>query len=1159
MQRHKTRRLVFLLGLSLPAATAGAVLVAPQVAWAGSFSMSGVVKDQDGAPMEGATIVLQCDCLDEELVVQSNARGVFTAPGLPYGDYTVEALRGQGGQRKVVTVASGSKLRMNFQFDPKDASVREIVIPPPVYDTQPGSKDDFGADDIQKTPRGDGTDAMSQAAEGTPTGREGAGGVELGGMPSTEQNLTLEGADARSPITGQLGTTVVDAFLESVEVREAGYNAEFGGAAGGQVRARRVSGSNVVRGQAGVRFAPRLASPRFITDTDEALRVQQIPDFSSVAFAVVTGPIVKDTLYFTAGVTPQGARQTLRQSFHARVDKDGSRGYENCPFENGANDCAEGKNYILTEEFGSQSYKTGGINVGYIGGLDWNINPRHTLGVTVNGGPSFGRTTYRLPFSSDPNAFGTNPDTDPLGGASNIATGIVDDHFGWDFSNQFLAGLNYEGRVFDDKMEIDAGVSYFRARNEEAWRLDNPGLKRIPATQEQDAQGRNLYEFLDRENRLGLVPGIDQFCNREDLPGLACPTRVWLSGGIGEFNHDRAQRVEGRFALTNYFTAAGAHALKYGGTVSWLQRNLRSQYSGSNSDDFYDNCAPGEEGGGEYCYNPTEGYVRDDRPRVNNHRFIVVDTDNPEQRFTRGYGRVRYEENDLRAIADPLGRGVRVDAYTSKLSTINYGAFLQDSWSILSNLSVNAGVRWEMQDMRDVLGRRAIFIKDNVAPRVGLVYDWTDEGRSRLYASYGWFFQPLPLQLNSRVFGGLVQVNRQFRLSDCERAATLTADGSKERWKDGQPTEWCTDSNQSTSGLTPGLKVPNLKGQYNRQFQLGYEHEVIEDLILGVRWLHTDLGRAVEDVSTNGGLDFIIANPGEPVAAADIRRQSQACDDLSQRIDALPEDDDRRTQLVRELGRCQFAEAAYERVNSQFPKPQRNYDAVSFQLRKRLAKNWMLIGSYTYSRLFGNYEGFVDPVTGSVNLGSSLQYDTPELVRNARGPLSTDQTHRAKVDGFYTMGLGQGRGGELTFGASLRFSSGFPVNVYGGYARLPGVNAIHMLPRGSGGRLPPNYRVNASVSWAYGLPKDMVLEVGARLFNLTNAKAVLRVDEVYSFAASRPIAGGTLSDLKHAKTQPTSGSNDFFSRTIAAPQGNYGVQTQFQRPMSGQFEVKLRF
>ena len=97
------------------------------------------------------------------------------------------------------------------------------------------------------------------------------------------------------------------------------------------------------------------------------------------------------------------------------------------------------------------------------------------------------------------------------------------------------------------------------------------------------------------------------------------------------------------------------------------------------------------------------------------------------------------------------------------------------------------------------------------------------------------------------------------------------------------------------------------------------------------------------------------------------------------------------------------------------------------------------------------------------------------------------------------------------------------------------------------------------MGWAYPLPKDLELEFTARVLNLTNAKAVLRVDNTYTFQDSRPIAGGDLEDLKHAKGVPSSGANNFFNRQINTPQGNFGVETQFQQPLSAQFELKLRF
>jgi hypothetical protein len=443
-----------------------------------------------------------------------------------------------------------------------------------------------------------------------------------------------------------------------------------------------------------------------------------------------------------------------------------------------------------------------------------------------------------------------------------------------------------------------------------------------------------------------------------------------------------------------------------------------------------------------------------------------------------------------------------------------------------------------------------------VGPRVGVVYDWTDEGKSRLFASYGWFFQPIPLQLNSRVFGGLVTVRRTYRNSDCLGRTTEVGGNVYQRVENGQPTEWCVDFPWSTDGLTSGSIVPRLRGQYNEQFQIGYEQEVIEDLVLGVQWLHTNLGRAVEDVSTNGGLNFLIANPGVPVADEDIADKEQECTNLETQLEGMDLEDENRGDVARRLQQCLFLADAYTRLNELFDPPSRNFDAWTFRIQKRFAQNWILLASYTYSRLVGNYDGWVNPLTGSINIGVAPQYDIPELVRNSFGPLSFDQPHRAKLDGFYSFDLREA--GRLTLGTSFRFASGYPVSLRA-YNNRYGGAVVYLLPRGAGGRVEPNYQWNLSAGYAYPLPGDLEIEFSARIINVTNSKAVIRVDNVYTFHNARPISGGDLSDLKHAKIQNSSNPTEFFQRVIVAPQGNYGVERQFQTPLSGQFELKLRF
>lgn len=1143
----------------------GQALAAPPASASSTGSISGTVTRGDKRePVANAVVVLDCACLDEEVSVYTNANGVYVADGLPAGLYTVQGFYDTVEGVRTVELTRGGSVRahLHLRGDKRAEDIEEVWIERgPLDPRTPATGHTTSGRELEVTQSGNSpsNDAIGTAMGTAATYNDNGPRSSMVGLSEVEQNYTVNGHTASDATVGGAGAQVITQFVSEVQVLEAGYEAEFGSASGGQINVRRLAGTNRFSGVAGLRFSPRLAEPRFILDTDEALRVIQTPDYGASAYVVTSGPIVKDKLFFSLGVNFAGAQHSLTQSFYHRVDRDQSGGYADCPYENGTNDCVADGNYIASKKFAEQTFKTGGLEIGWLAGLDWRIRPRHTLGLTVLGGPNFSMTSYRLPFSSDPVAFGTNPDAE-LGGGSRIATGIVNDHFGWNYGFNNLIGLEYHGRLFDDKLEIDANVSYWQGSSQMAWRLERPEHKRQVAMQENTAGGRNLIEYLDREGRTDLVPGVEQACNDAELPGEACPIRTWVSGGLGQYDRDVARRVQGGLAFTHFIDSrrAGNHQIKWGGEASWLQRQSDYRFSGHNDPDFIDHgCEAGEVAGGEYCYSPIDGYGFSRATRVDNHRFVLVDGNNPDNATTFGYGTVRHETGELRALADPLGRGVRVDGYQETLSTLNYGFYLQDRWAILPNLVLSGGVRWEIQDMRDIYGRSQVLIWDNVAPRVGLVYDWTNEGRSRLYASYGWFYQPLPLQLNSRAFGGLVQVGRSYKQSDC--ISQRAGDMKDAVDNDQLPTEWCVDGGGFTTGLTGGSVAPGLKGPYNQQFQIGYEQELIEDLVVNLRWLHQDLGRAVEDVSTNGGIDFIIANPGEPVDPAKIAAQEAACATLQTEFDAMPEDDENRGQRARELNRCQFLADAYSRLGTMFPKPTRTLDAWTLQVTRRLAKGWSVRASYTYSRERGNYAGYVDPTTGAINLGASTQYDVPELVRNSFGPLTGTVPHMFNLDGIYSFDFR--RAGRLTLAANVRFRSGVPVSVRSdtAIAQYRGNFLIYLLPRGAGGRVESNYRVNLTASYSYPVAKDIELEFIARIINATNARAVLRVDEVYSFEGARPIAGGEMGDLKHAKIHRPGGGDGFFDRQIVRPQGNFGVETRFQQPVSAQFELALRF
>ncbi|HEY8378860.1 MAG TPA: carboxypeptidase-like regulatory domain-containing protein, partial [Nannocystis sp.] len=506
--------------MALVAAPVGVVLAAPRSAHAEAGGLAGAVRDaRTGAPVEGALVILQCSCLQGQQTAETGESGLFAFRDLPPGLYTVQVVHQQADVSKIVDVGPGAKLRVDFQLDPGARMVETIVVEPTMR-TDGASVTKVDVERMRVVPLGGTSRDYTGVADVSPTANRDAGGIRLGSGTSAENKYVVDKVNTTSPAFGTVGASIVQEFIDEVEVVEGVFDAENGGASGGLVRARRIGGSNKWRGQALFRFTPRIASPRFVDATDEALRVAEIYNYEAQGVVTISGPIVRDKLFFALGVAPGGSRNSLVQSFFHRRDKDASGGYEDCPYENGVNDCAANGNYIDTVKFAEQRFPTGRVEISWTASLDWQINPRHRLRLSGGGGPTFRRRSYRQPPGAEPNAFGTNPNQ-TLGGASRVASGVVNDSFGIDYGNGTGVGLEYEGRTLGDRLEIDAYLYYTRLRSEQAWRLDNPTMRHIPLTQERDTQGRNLYDLLDRDGAVRLVPGVDAACNDSGLPGLS--------------------------------------------------------------------------------------------------------------------------------------------------------------------------------------------------------------------------------------------------------------------------------------------------------------------------------------------------------------------------------------------------------------------------------------------------------------------------------------------------------------------------------------------------------------------------------------------------------------------------------------------------------------
>lgn len=212
------------------------------------------------------------------------------------------------------------------------------------------------------------------------------------------------------------------------------------------------------------------------------------------------------------------------------------------------------------------------------------------------------------------------------------------------------------------------------------------------------------------------------------------------------------------------------------------------------------------------------------------------------------------------------------------------------------------------------------------------------------------------------------------------------------------------------------------------------------------------------------------------------------------------------------------------------PAARRLYDGVTLRVERRFDGEWLLAASYTLSSLRGDHTGLDDPSRGvlsSPNLTNA--FDLASLLENREGPLPGDATSALRVDAAWSRDLGAGA--ALSLGAVLRLESGQPVSHLGA-SPIYGRGEAFILPRGSAGRLPWLWQADlrASVSKGFG---GIFATVTLDVYNVTNNRAVVAVDQDYTYDAVSSLVGGTLADLPRLKN--TAGSPVTLNPTFRQP------------------------
>jgi len=292
-------------------------IAAPATAQEQSGSIQGVVKDAQGAVLPGATVEAKSVGQVGVTTVATDAQGVYRFPALPPGEYEITASLSGFTASKVtdVRLSLGQilKIDLSLALAAISESVQVSAESPLIDVKQNANTTSISAAAIERIPKGrDFTSVITMAPGSQDESR--AGGISIDGASGSENRFIVDGVDTTNLQTGVSGKTVVIDFVDQVQVKVSGYNAEYPGATGGVISAITKTGSNLFRGSVGFYYSDNDALKGAVrpslrlkpTNTTQAEYIttplDEIPDWQPVF--ELGGPIKSDRMWFYAGYAP---------------------------------------------------------------------------------------------------------------------------------------------------------------------------------------------------------------------------------------------------------------------------------------------------------------------------------------------------------------------------------------------------------------------------------------------------------------------------------------------------------------------------------------------------------------------------------------------------------------------------------------------------------------------------------------------------------------------------------------------------------------------------------------------------------------------------------------------------------------------------------------
>jgi hypothetical protein len=423
-----------------------------------------------------------------------------------------------------------------------------------------------------------------------------------------------------------------------------------------------------------------------------------------------------------------------------------------------------------------------------------------------------------------------------------------------------------------------------------------------------------------------------------------------------------------------------------------------------------------------------------------------VDSKTTDQLVYRyGWTVANYSGRAVQSSPNAVGAGLlRIFQTAGDVTSNNQAIYFQDKWQPWKRLTLNLGIRTEREDVpsfAEGLPGIKFNFADKLAPRLGAAFDLTGDGKTKISAFYGWFYDRFKYELPRGSFGGDLFHDFYFEILPGDTYSSLTRDlvmgGGLPVPGGACPASGttpvfgrvrCDVDNRipSNAGLPlteAGGIDPDIKAFRKSEFTVTFERELNRSMVFRSRFTHNQVDHIIEDAgfpNSQASEFYIIGNPGEGLYA----------------------------QTAAGFG-------------LQALKPERKYDALEFNIERRLVDDWYVQANYTFSRLRGNYSGLSSSdEEGRLSPNVNRYFDQPQVGWTVEGGpdngrLATDRPHVFKLYGGYRLDwdkrFGFGSNNSTDF---LLFYTAQSGSLLTSTLSIEGLDPVVLTRRGDLGRTP---------------------------------------------------------------------------------------------------------